>query len=220
MALGRAPWRTSRSQFGSPWRRVFFSAPQSMAPDWSSFLPGARPPPCSPRRAELPALESGRASPRARLCPRCPLAPIARPWSKLCARGPLPPARSRFLCSPPISPLNFKARQRSSSLLSPSPNITAHSSGREFFLVRVRPPVCVCCRDCRQIIGVSQLTSHILVDYQFHIRHGPHVSRPYPNLPARRLTIMFLEIPCRPTSRLSSSRRVCSSIYVILLYRR
>jgi hypothetical protein len=76
------------------------------------------------------------------------------------------------------------------------------------------------CRDCHQIIGVAQLINRILVGHQFHIRHGPHVSRPYPNLPARRLTVVFLEIPCRPTSRLSSSRRVCSSIYATLLYHR
>jgi hypothetical protein len=71
-----------------------------------------------------------------------------------------------------------------------------------------------------QIVGVAQLTNRILVSHRFHIYHGPHVSRPYPNLLARRLTVVFLEIPRRPTLRLSSSRRVCSSVYATLLYRR
>jgi hypothetical protein len=42
---------------------------------------------------------------------------------------------------PPIPPLNSQARQRSSSLLSPSLNITARSSGREFFPLRARAPL-------------------------------------------------------------------------------
>jgi hypothetical protein len=78
-------------------------------------------------------------------------------------------------------------------------------------------PGCVC---GRQIVGVAQLTNRILVSHRFYVRHGPHVSRPYPNLPARRLTVVFLEIPRRPISQLSSSCRVCSSIYATLLYRR
>jgi hypothetical protein len=66
-----------------------------------------------------------------------------------------------------------------------------------------RPPVRYC--DCRQIIRVAQLTNHILVGHRFNIRHGPHVSRPYLNLPARRLTVVFLEFHRRPTLQLSSS---------------
>jgi hypothetical protein len=58
-------------------------------------------------------------------------------------------ARRRIACSlstpwrrlPPIPPLNSQARQRSSSLLSPSPNITACSSGREFLPVCARAPL-------------------------------------------------------------------------------
>jgi hypothetical protein len=61
------------------------------------------------------------------------------------------------------------------------------------------------CRDCRRIIGVAQLPNRILVGHRFHIRHGPHVSCPYPNLPARRLIVVFLVFPRRPTSRLNSS---------------
>jgi hypothetical protein len=37
--------------------------------------------------------------------------------------------------------LNFRARQRSSSLLSPSPNIIARSRSREFFPMRARAPL-------------------------------------------------------------------------------
>jgi hypothetical protein len=54
---------------------------------------------------------------------------------------------SKFPCCalwrrlPPIPPLNSQARQRCNSLLSSSPNITARSSGREFFPVRARAPL-------------------------------------------------------------------------------
>jgi hypothetical protein len=51
-----------------------------------------------------------------------------------------------------------------------------------------------------QIVRVAQLTNRILVSHRCHVRYDPHVSCPYPNLPARRLTVVFLEIPRRPTS--------------------
>jgi hypothetical protein len=51
------------------------------------------------------------------------------------------PRRALLRRLPLILPLNFRALQRSSSLLLPSPNIIAHSRSREFFPVHARAPL-------------------------------------------------------------------------------
>jgi hypothetical protein len=74
---------------------------------------------CSPRSVELPR----------------------RRIACLLSAPPKSPRRALWGRLPPIPPLNFQARQCFSSLLSPSPNITARSCGREFFPVRTRAPL-------------------------------------------------------------------------------
>jgi hypothetical protein len=130
------------------------------------------------------------------------------------------PHRALWRRLPPIPPLNSQARQRSSSLLSPSPNITTRSSGREFFPVSARAP----------LLGPSSFSSslpHSAIRRHRSVARQTHcvscVAHPRSSLSRRSLSHCVQHhrrFPCPVLARFPARQRALSARSALIPSRR